>query len=109
MILFDVSQRQSFDDMRCWVDFAKEGCKDVQILIFGNKVDLVDERMVSFDEAESWAQENNLEYMEGSAKTGQGVKDLVEQIADRVWKAQEAKPPIPEISLKMTPKSKECC
>lgn len=50
------------------------------MLLVGNKVDLIKNdpsaRQVSHEEAVQWAQENGIEYLETSAKSGQNVEEV---------------------------------
>ena len=49
-------------------------CSDTTIFILvGNKVDLVEERDISWDTCKGFADENNMIYIETSAKTNQGI------------------------------------
>ena len=43
----------------------------------GNKRDLDDQRDVSFEEADAFAKENGLQFLETSAKTGESVEEVV--------------------------------
>lgn len=49
-------------------------------MLVGTKCDLVEEREVDRDEAEQFAKENNLPYMECSAKSGQEVNELFRKL-----------------------------
>ena len=49
------------------------------ITLVGNKCDLPS-REVKYDEAAEYAKKNNLRYMEVSAKTGQNVSALFQQM-----------------------------
>jgi len=56
LIVFDVSKKQSFDNVIKWFDdIKKNGEKDLSIILIGNKTDLKD-REVSFDEAKRFAE-----------------------------------------------------
>jgi Ras-related protein Rab-23 len=66
--------RESFKNITNWHDDIKQFCGDIPILVFGNKVDLVDEE--SLDEANILKlvkKRKFLGYYRTSAKTGKGV------------------------------------
>lgn len=46
------------------------------IALAGNKSDLAAKRMVEFEEAQAYADENGLLFMETSAKTAMNVNDI---------------------------------
>lgn len=46
------------------------------IALAGNKADLANKRMVDFEEAQAYADENGLLFMETSAKTAMNVNDI---------------------------------
>lgn len=46
------------------------------IALAGNKADLGNKRSVEYEEAQAYAEENGLLFMETSAKTGTNVNDI---------------------------------
>ena len=85
VIVFDVTQRQSFLNLDKWVeDVRNERGGDVVIMIAGNKTDMSDKRQVTSQEAQSKAEDLNLMFMEVSAKTGENVKPLFRTVAQKL-------------------------
>uniref|UniRef100_A0A915DAM6 Uncharacterized protein n=1 Tax=Ditylenchus dipsaci TaxID=166011 RepID=A0A915DAM6_9BILA len=69
LLIFDVTNRTSFDNIRNWLAQVREYAKDnVQITLVGNKIDLSAQRKVKTDEARQLAQTYNISYIETSAK-----------------------------------------
>ena len=67
IIVYDVSNRQSFNDLNTWINGVKEATDKVSVIIFGNKCD-VEKREVTKEEAEKYAKDNNIPYIETSTK-----------------------------------------
>jgi Ras-related protein Rab-6A len=78
VIVYDVSNRASFDHTIQWVkDVRQIRGKDCVILLVANKTEIpLEERKVSREEGEARAQANNLVYMEVSAAAGYNIKHL---------------------------------
>ena len=108
-ILFDVTDAQSFKDLKQWIEFANDQAPDAKIIIFGNKIDLGENRTVSSEEIAEFADQQGVSYIEGSAKTSQGVRDAVENMAEAVM--QHNKKETSVINLEKSSKKKEgkCC
>ncbi|KAL4447022.1 hypothetical protein ABPG74_013874 [Tetrahymena malaccensis] len=88
IIVFDLTDRQTFQDVYKWFDKCKQSAKnEVKQILVGNKADLTEQRAVSYEEASNLAQELDMEYIETSAKSKQNVdqcflqltQDLIQQ------------------------------
>ena len=77
LIVFDITDRDSFDHVRNWMadidKFAKEG---VLRILVGNKCDLEQNRKVRKEEAEEIAKKYGINYIETSAKDTINIDDL---------------------------------
>lgn len=76
MLVFDITNRASFDHLDSWYDELKMHLSDShQIVLLGNKVDLEDQRQVTAREALNWCARhstdpnNPIPYFETSAAT----------------------------------------
>jgi len=76
ILLFDLTNRESFDHIPKWIEEVKSNAGEIPMLLVGNKSDLTSERSVSREEAETFAREFQLYYIESSAKDGTGVGDV---------------------------------
>ena len=61
------------------------------VVLAGNKVDIADQRKVSTEEAQAFAADKNLIYLETSAKTGVSVPDLFEGIVKVIMDRESKK------------------
>ncbi|GAA5910310.1 Rab family GTPase YPT6 [Sporobolomyces salmoneus] len=82
VVVYDITNRQSFMNTSKWVDDVRsERGNDVIIVLVGNKTDLNDKRQVTTEEAEQKSKELNVMFIETSAKAGHNVKTMFRKIA----------------------------
>jgi Ras-related protein Rab-1A len=88
-IVFDLTNRQTFDDVKEWYQELESfiGGREIPIILVGNKTDLKNERVISYNDGVELV--NNLSrkanfkisYIETSALTGENVEDAFTLIA----------------------------
>ena len=88
-IVYDITKRETFENVQVWLEDIKNQCPQTVLLVLvGNKLDLENERQISYEEGESFAQKNNMYFFETSAKTGVNIENLflksVETINERI-------------------------
>ncbi|KAG7442526.1 ras-domain-containing protein [Guyanagaster necrorhizus] len=96
LLVYDVTSRKSFKNARSWLaDVREHADPHLTCILVGNKVDLCEadgpssdrsssaspRRQVPTAEAEQWAKEEGLLFVEASAKSGQNVELAFEQAA----------------------------
>ncbi|EPQ57823.1 ras-domain-containing protein [Gloeophyllum trabeum ATCC 11539] len=84
LLVYDVTNRTTFENCRTWLaDVREHADPHLTCILVGNKVDLcADEgrrREVPTEEAELFAKEEGLLFVEASAKSGQNVQEAFEQ------------------------------
>ena len=81
--MYDITERKSFDSIDKWVTQAIEvRGNDILIALIGNKLDLEEKRSVSKEELDRKCKELGIAvYRETSAKTGEGINELFDEIA----------------------------
>ncbi|CAK73115.1 unnamed protein product (macronuclear) [Paramecium tetraurelia] len=93
IIVFDVTDRESFNQIRQWIqEIDKFAAESVNKILVGNKIDS-SQRRVSTDEAEALAKSYNISYIETSAKTNINIENcfslITRQIIQRVGKPNQ--------------------
>ncbi|XP_050534479.1 ras-related protein Rab-37 isoform X2 [Daktulosphaira vitifoliae] len=75
LLLYDVTNRTSFDNIRAWLSEIRDYANDqVVIMLIGNKADCsTSDRIIKKEEGEKLAQEYSVTFMETSAKSGLNV------------------------------------
>ena len=75
LLLYDVTSIISFNHVRDWLGEIQEYAHtDVIVMLTANKVDKINERVVTREMGEKLASEYEVTYMETSAKTGLNVE-----------------------------------
>ena len=87
VVVFDITKKDSFAGAKTWVkELQKKGDPNVVIALAGNKHDIENKRKVQTEEAQQYATENEIIYMETSAKTSHNVRNLFIEIAKKLPK-----------------------
>ena len=90
IVVFDITQRSSFDGAKNWVrEIKTKGHKHCIIALVGNKTDLVNERVVDVKQIYPYVESEDLLYFETSAKTGKNVERMFKVIGENLPKSKE--------------------
>lgn len=112
IIVFDLTDANSEDMVKFYVDAVKkinrENCK---FCIVGNKNDL-ENKMAPKDKIQAFCNENNYNFFITSAKTGEGIKEMVDEIVELLIKSKvvgnHGSPGV-SIDENSNEKKKSCC
>ncbi|KAH0786724.1 small GTP-binding protein [Histomonas meleagridis] len=109
IIVFDITNRQSFSNIDKWIEFLAENCSVHTTYLVANKIDLQYE--VPLDEVIEYAEERKLKYFLTSAKSGQNVDVLFYTIAEQIHQSTVTAENKAEVTIKPTVdvEEKSCC
>ncbi|KAL2350457.1 P-loop containing nucleoside triphosphate hydrolase protein [Cryomyces antarcticus] len=111
LLVFDITRRATFASVTSWLHDLRQIAEDnIVVVLVGNKSDLApastatssstgdspgreeeNKRRVTKEEAEEWCKQNNvMQYVETSAKSGEGVERAFLEVAERIYQNIEA-------------------
>ena len=114
IIVFDVTNKRSFDNLKMWIDSINsqskltEDLENMPIIIIGNKIDLP-KRVIDKETALNFAKEQNLDYFETSAKTGEGIDNAMRDLVKKVMAYIGKKNGRDNLKLSENSQKKKCC
>ncbi len=88
ILMFDITNKKSFLDLNQWIKDICESrnvnnndiSNDTTVYLIGNKIDDIENRKVESEDAEKYAKEKNICYMEVSCKNGINIYDIMVNI-----------------------------
>ena len=85
LLVYSINNLQSFQHIRKWFDESKKYTpENIPTILVGNKCDLENERVVSFEEGKTLADSLGISFFETSAKKDINVTQLLASIAFQI-------------------------
>ena len=86
ILVFDVTRRRTFIVLEEWLKELETAVgKKIPLILVANKTDLPD-RVIEPAEGKEFADSHDMPYLESSAKTGEGIVDIFEELGSRLVK-----------------------
>ena len=90
LVLYDITNEESFTKLKEWVELIIEECgRHIKILIIGNKSDLESQRAIDKEDAMKYANEEKVQYIECSSKTGENVEKAIIVLSEKILESTE--------------------
>jgi len=88
IIVYSIDKKSSFKDIDLWLkELRLNSCPDIKIILIGNKSDLNENREVSYEDGAKYLEDGCiLNFYETSAKTGDNIKKIFEDIGIMLYK-----------------------
>ena len=122
LFVFDVTNKTSFEHIKNWLLDSQVENSDIKRILIGNKIDLIDKRVIDKEMIEKYGNQKNIKWFETSAKAGTNVNIIFEEIVklilenkteeelnEFITKNQENLSISSDYSKKIGTKTKKCC
>ena len=84
ILVFDISQRNTFNNLENWVNSIKNNSNQkIEVIVVGNKID-IEKRVVSKNEGIDFANKYNYFYIDASAKNGTNIILIFHKITEKI-------------------------
>ena len=110
IVCFALDDKKSFENVVSWLEDIREVSAKIPIVLFGNKCDIVEGRKITKEEAEDFANTNELIYFETSAKENINLREGFEKIAEYAYARAGAEAGVKLEKEKLNKnKDRKCC
>ncbi len=90
LLLFDVTKKSSFIACKNYLEEVRMNSeKKCIVYLVGNKIDLVNERQITKEEAEAFAQQENINYIETSAVKNMKVNEAFTSLLNDIYRNKQ--------------------
>ena len=92
LLIYDVTDKESFKNLSNWlIEIEKNANKNVLKILIGNKTDLEEKRVITYNQGKEFADSYGLKYIETSAKKNLNVNEAFETVGRELMQASDDK------------------
>lgn len=85
LLVYDITNSSSFENLPTWLKDSLDATnQNIGLVLVGNKCDLESERQVNKEVAKNFAKENNLLFLETSAKSGTNIEKIFQILSEKI-------------------------
>lgn len=101
LLVYDITSFRSFESVEeKWSrELYDNADQNIVVLLVGNKSDLEDRREVSFEEAQEYANQRNMSFIETSALDSSNVEQAFEQVIQHIHNQVQRQLKLTEVAL----------
>ena len=87
ILVYSITSQESFRNLESWMKSVKDiaDLSKKPVIIVGNKCDLENMRMVTYEEGKQYATNLGYHFYETSAKTGENLKEAFDDIFEQLY------------------------
>ena len=84
--MYAINDKDSFDKINEWIQAIEDevNLSNKAIYMVGNKID-IENRKITYEQGKKLSDDKNVDYFETSAKTGKGIKEVFQQIYEKIY------------------------
>eukprot|EP01121_Diplochlamys_sp_Union-15-3_P021134 TRINITY_DN8453_c0_g1_i1.p1 TRINITY_DN8453_c0_g1~~TRINITY_DN8453_c0_g1_i1.p1 ORF type:complete len:213 (-),score=45.66 TRINITY_DN8453_c0_g1_i1:57-665(-) len=113
ILVYDITSEESFSHVFNWLEEVEIHSSNVDVVkvLVGNKLDQERKRVVTKERAMSFAKEKKLIFGECSSKTGEGVREIVEEMVKTILNtpAVWSSSPVNKVTIAETSNNSSWC
>ena len=87
ILMYDITQIKTFNNLEKWMAKIKEIASGIPLILIGNKIDLENERKVSKEKGEEFANKYKILFFESSGKNGVNVEESFFALGEEIIKS----------------------
>lgn len=88
IVVYDITQEDTLNGAKGWIQELKKNVESCIIILAANKFDLKEERTITKQDVEEYANINNIIHLETSAKSGHNVERVFNIISEKIPKTE---------------------
>ena len=89
IIVYDITNKNSFSNVKNWIKLINETDNTIPYALAGNKCDLNNQREVEEDEAIKFSHENNIDFLETSAKQDINIMECINNFVNKIVNSEK--------------------
>ena len=95
LLIYDITNRDSFKNLESWlIEIEKHASDNVLKILIGNKNDLENDRVISVEEGQNFANRNGMQFIETSAKMDTNVSEAFQTLGKLMLEFNSNKKPL---------------
>ena len=112
ILMYDLTNKSSFDNLAKWLNLISQNVSNKSKILVANKLDLAGEkRIISEEEGQQVADDNNMPFFEGSGAKGDNVDKIFCTLAEMIYDklVEEKDTDAPALKLGNKDNKRKCC
>ena len=86
ILMYDISDVKTFNHLEKWMELIRELASGIPLILIGNKIDLINDRLISKEKGEQFANDNNITFFESSGKSGINIEESFIYLGEEIIK-----------------------